>query len=163
MIFWNIIDQQIICNILLNCLLTTINYCCCSATQLCLTLCDPMYCCTSGIPISPSPGACSNSCPFNQWCHPTSSSSVMPFSSCLQSFPASGSFQMSQLFASGGQSIGVSASASVLPINIQDWFPLGVTGVTSLQSKGILKTLLQHHSSKASVLRCSALFMMEKP
>ena len=74
---------------------------------------------------SPTPGAYSNSCPLSQWCHPTISSSVIPCSSCLQSFPASRSFQMSQLFASGGQSIGVSASASVLPMNIQDWFPLG--------------------------------------
>ena len=77
---------------------------------------------------SPTPRACSNSCPSSQWCHPTISSSVVPFSSCLQSFPASGSFQMTQFFASGGQSIGVSASASVLPMNIQDWFPLGWTG-----------------------------------
>jgi len=84
---------------------------------------------------SPTPGACSNSCPLSWWCHPTISSSVIPFSSCLQSFPASGSFQMSQFFASGGQSIGVSASASVLPMNIQDWFPLGWTGLISLQSK----------------------------
>ena len=81
------------------------------------------------------PGACSNSCPSSQWCHPTISSSIIPFSSCLQSFPASGSFQMSQLFTSGGQSIGTSASASVLPMNIQDWFPLGLTGLISLLSK----------------------------
>ena len=74
---------------------------------------------------SPTPEACSNSCPQSRWCHPTISSSVIPFSSCLQSFPASGSFPMSRLFTSGGQSIGVSASASVLPMNIQDWFPLG--------------------------------------
>ena len=79
----------------------------------------------------------SDSCPLSRWCHPTISSSVVPFSSCPQSFPASGSFQMSQLFASGGQSIGVSASASVLPKNIQDWFPLGWTGLISLQSKGL--------------------------
>ena len=74
---------------------------------------------------SPTPGACSNSCPSSRWCHPTISSSVLPFSSCLQSFPASGSFQMSQLFASGGQSTGASASASVLLMNIQNWSPLG--------------------------------------
>ena len=86
---------------------------------------------------SPSPRACSNSCPLRQWCHPTISSSVIPFSSCLQSSPASGSFQMSQLFASGGQSIGVWASTSVFPMNIQDWFPLGWTGWISLQSKGL--------------------------
>ena len=82
------------------------------------------------------------------------------FSSCLQSFPASGSFQMSQFFTSGGQSIEVSASASVLPINIQDWFPLGWTGWISLLSKELL-SLLQHHNSKASVLQCSALFMVQ--
>ena len=85
---------------------------------------------------SQAPGACSYSCPLNQWCHPTISSSAVPFSSCLQSFPASGSFLMSRLFMSGGQSIGASASASVLPINIQDWFPLRLTGWISLQSKG---------------------------
>ena len=85
---------------------------------------------------SPTPGANSNSCLLSWWCHPTISSSVIPFS-CPQSFPASGSFQMSQLFASGGQSIGASASASVLPVNIQDWFPLGLTGLISLQSKGL--------------------------
>ena len=86
---------------------------------------------------SSSPRPCSNSCPLSQWCHPTISFSVIPFSSCLQSFPESGSFPMSQFFASGGQSIGVSASASVLPMNIQDWFPLGLTGMISLQSKGL--------------------------
>ena len=78
---------------------------------------------------SPTPKACLNSCPSSRWCHPTISSSVVPFSSHLQSFPASGSFPVSQFFASGGQSIGVSASASVLPVNIQDWFPLGWTGL----------------------------------
>ena len=87
--------------------------------------------------LSPTPGVYSNSCPLNQWCHPTISSSVFPFSSHLQSFPASGSFQMSQFFTSGGQSIGVSASASVLPMNVQNWFPLGWTGWISLQSKGL--------------------------
>ena len=84
-----------------------------------------------------SPGVCSNSCPLSQWCHPTISSSVAPFSSCPQSFPASGSFPISQLFASAGQSIGASALASVLPMNIQDWSPLGLTGLISLQSKGL--------------------------
>ena len=79
----------------------------------------------------------SNSCPLSQWCHPTISSSVVPFSSCLQSFPESGSFQMSQLFTSVCQSIRASASASVLPMNTQDWFPLGWTGWISLQSKGL--------------------------
>ena len=86
---------------------------------------------------SATPEACSNSCPSSRWCHPTISSSVVPFSSCLQSFPASGSFPMSWLFASGGQSIGASASESVFPINIQDWFLLGWTGLISLQSKGL--------------------------
>ena len=86
---------------------------------------------------SPTPGIYSNSCPLSQWCHPTISSSVVPFSSCLQSFPASGSFQMSQLFVSGGQSIGISASTSVLPTNTQDWSPIGWTGWISLQSKGL--------------------------
>ena len=81
---------------------------------------------------SPTPGACSNSCPSSRWYHPTISLSVVPFSSCLQSFPASGSSLMSQFFTSGGQSIGASASASVLPMNIQDWFPLGWTGLISM-------------------------------
>ena len=90
---------------------------------------------------TPTPRACSNSCPLSRWCHPTISSSVVPFSSCLQSFPASGSFPMSQLFASGGQSIGASASASALPKSIQDWFLLGLTGLISLQSKGLSRVL----------------------
>ena len=86
---------------------------------------------------SPTPGVCSNSCPLSRWCHPAISSSVVPFSSCLQSSPASGSFPMSQFFASGGQSIRVSALASVLLMNIQDWFPWGWTGCIFLQSKGL--------------------------
>ena len=86
---------------------------------------------------STTPEACSNSCSLSQWCHPTISSSVIPFSSCLQSFPASGSFPMSQFFPLCSQSTGVSASASVLPMNIQDWFPLGWTSWISLQSKGL--------------------------
>ena len=98
---------------------------------------------------SPTPGACSNSCPSSRWCHPTISSSIIPFSSHFQSFPASGSFQMSQCFASGGQSIGVSASISVLPMNIQDLFPLGWTGFISLQPKGLSRvfstTTVQKH------------------
>ena len=85
---------------------------------------------------SPTPRVYSNPCPLSQWCHPAISSSVIPFSTCLQSLPASGSFQMSQLFASSGQSIGASASASVFPVNSQGWFPLGLIGLTSLQSKG---------------------------
>ena len=98
---------------------------------------------------SPTLRAYSNSCPSSWWCHPTISSSVVPFSSSLQSFPASGSFPMSQFFASGSQSTGVSASASVLPMNIQDWFPLGFTGWISLQSKGVSRvfsnTTVQKH------------------
>ena len=98
---------------------------------------------------SPTPRACSNSCPLSQWYHSTISSSVVPFSSCLQSFPASGSFPMSQFFASGGQSIGISASPSVLPMNIQDWFPLWLTSWISLQSKGLSRvfsnTTVQKH------------------
>ena len=98
---------------------------------------------------SPAPRACSNSCPLSWWYHPTISSSVVPFSSSLQSFPASGSFQMSQFFAPGGQSIGVSASTSVLPMNIQDWFPLGSTSWISLQSEGLSRvfsnTTVQKH------------------
>ena len=107
-----------------------------------------------------TPRGCSNSCPSSQWCPPTISSFVVPFSSCPQSFPKSGSFQTSQLFASGSQSIGVSASTSVLPMNTQDWFPLGWTGWISLQSKG-LKSLPQHHSSKGSILRRSAFFTVQ--
>ena len=98
---------------------------------------------------SSTPGVYSNSCPSRQWCHPSISPSVVPFSSCPQSFLASGSFQVSQLFASGGQTIGVSASRSVLPMNIQDWFPLGWTGWISLQSKGLSRvfsnTTFQKH------------------
>jgi len=98
---------------------------------------------------SPTPRVYSNSCPLSQWCHPTISSSVVPFSSRLQSFPASGSFQMSHFLTSGGQSIGVSASVSVLPMNIQDWFPLGWTSWISLQSKGLSRvssnTTFQKH------------------
>ena len=98
---------------------------------------------------SPTPRACSKSCPLSQWYHPTISFSVVPLSSCLQSFPASGSFPVSQFFTSGDQSIGASASASVLPMNIQDWFPLGLTGLMSLQSKGLSRvfsnTIVQKH------------------
>ena len=109
---------------------------------------------------SPTPGVCSNSCPSCQWCHPTISSSIVPLSSHLRSFPASGSFPMSQLFAWGGQSTGASASASVLPVNIQYRLPLGWPGWISLQSKGLFKSLLQHHSSKASILQRSAFFIV---
>ena len=98
---------------------------------------------------SPTPRACSNSCSLSQWCHPTILSSVVPFSSCLQSFLASGSFLMSQLFTSGYQSTGASVSASVLPMNSQDLFSLGLTGWISLQSKGLSRvfsnTTVQKH------------------
>ena len=98
---------------------------------------------------SPTPRVYSNPCPLSQWCHPSISSSVIPFSSCLQSFPASGSFQISQFFTSGSQSIGVSASASVLPMDTQDWSPLRWTGWISLQSKGLSRvfsnTTVQNH------------------
>ena len=98
---------------------------------------------------SPTPGVYSNSCPLSQWCHPTISSSVVPFSSCLQSFPASESFPISQFFTSGGQSIGASAWTSVLAVNIQDWFHLGLTGLISLQSKVLSRvfsnTAVQRH------------------
>ena len=104
---------------------------------------------------SPTPRVYPNSCPLSRWCHPTISSSVVPFFSYLQSFPASGSFQMSQLFASGVQTIGVAASTLVLLMNTQDQFPLGWTGLISLQG------LIQHHSSKASILRCSAFFIVQ--
>ena len=98
---------------------------------------------------SPTPGVYSNSCPLSWWCHPNTSSSVVPFSSRLQSFPASGSFPMSQFFRLGSQTIGVSASTSVFPMNIQDWLPLGWTGLISLQSKGLSRdfsnTTIQKH------------------
>ena len=125
-------------------------------TQSCPTLCDAMDCSTPCLSITNSQSllklmSLESVMPSNHLilCH--------PLSSCLQSFPASGSFAMSQFFASGGQSTGASASASVLPMNIQDWFPLGFTSLISLQSK----SLLQHHSSKASILQCSAFFMVQ--
>ena len=111
---------------------------------------------------SPPPRACSNSCLLSWWCHPTISSSVDLFFPCLLSFPASGSFPMSWLFASGSQSTGASASASVLPMNIQDWFPLVRIGwFDFLAVQGNLKSLFQHYSLKASVLWCSAFFMVQ--
>ena len=109
----------------------------------------------------PTPGVYSNSCPLSRWCHPTISSSVIPFSSCLQSFSASGPFQMSQLFTLGGQSIGVSASISFFPMNTQDWSPLRMEWLDLLAVQGTLKNLLQHHSSKASILWHSALFIVQ--
>ena len=120
---------------------------------------------------SPTPGVCSNSCPLSQWCHPTISSSVVP-SSCLQSFPASGSSPMSQFFASVGQSIGASASASVLPVTIQDWSPLGWTGLMSLPSKGLSRVFFnttvqkqQFFSTQLSLWSNSHIhtWLLEKP
>ena len=121
-----------------------------SVTQSCLTLYDPHELQDPRPPCpSPTPGVQPNPCPSSRWCHPTISSSVVPFSSCPQSLPASESFPMSQLFTSGGQSIGVSASASVLPMNTQDWSPLEWTGWISLQSKGLSRvfsnTTVQKH------------------
>ena len=118
-----------------------------SIAQLCLTL--RLHGLQHARPSCPSltPRVYSNSCPLCWWCHPTISSSVIPFSSCLQSFPASGSFPVSQLFASHGQSVGVSASVSVLPMNIQGWFPLGLTGsfrIDLLSAKGTLRSFLHH-------------------
>ena len=119
-----------------------------------------------------SPGVCSNSCPLNMWCHPTIALLVVPFSSSLQSFPDSGSFPMSGLFASGGQSIGASASASVLPMNIQGWFPLELTGLMSLQSKGLSRvfsniTVQKHQffSAQPSLWFNSSIctWLLEKP
>ena len=109
---------------------------------------------------SPTPGAYPNLCPLSQWCHPTISSSVIPFSSCFQSFPTSEFFQMSQLFASGGQSIGASPSTSVLPINTQD-ISFRMDWLDLLEVQGTLKSFLQHHSSKASILWRSAFFIVQ--
>ena len=122
-----------------------------SVAQSCLTLWDPMNCSTPGLPVHHQlpEFTQTNPCPLSQWCHSTIPSSVVPFSSCPQSLPASKSFPMSQLFAWGGQSIGVSASASVLPMNTQDWSPLGWTGWISLQFKGLSRvfsnTTVQKH------------------
>ena len=128
-----------------------------SVPHSCPTLSDPMNYSTPGLPVHHQLRACSNSCPTSHWWHPTISSSVVPFSSCLQSFSASGSFPMSQFFTSGGQSIGASASASVPSMNIQDWFPLGLTGLI-LQSKELsrvfLNTTVQKH-------QCSAFFIVQ--
>ena len=142
-----------------------------SSVTSCATLCHPMDCMQhTRLPCpSPTPGAYSNSCPLSRWCYPAISPSVVPFSSCPQSVSASESFPMSQLFVWGGQSIGVSASVSILPMNTQDWSPLGWTGWISfrmdwldlLAVQGTLTSLLQHHSSKASILRCSAFFIVQ--
>ena len=127
--------------------------CCCSVTQLCLTFWDPIDCRMSGFSVPHYLSVCSNSCLLSRWCHPTISSSVPPFPSCPQTFPASGSFPMSQLFESGRQKIRASASASVLPVNIQGWFPFRLTGLVSLQSKGLSRvfssTIQKHQFFKA--------------
>ena len=109
---------------------------------------------------SPTPGVYSNSCPLSWWCHPTISCSAVPLSSCPQSFPAPVSFEMNQFFASGGQSIGFSASVSVLPMNIQDWFPLGWTGWISLQAKG-LSRVFSNTTVQTSILWHSAFFIVQ--
>ena len=128
--------------------------CCCSVTKSYLTLCDPIDCSSPALHYVP---VCSNSCPLSRWCHPTITSSIVPFS-CLQYSTASKSSLMSRLFELGGQSIGASASASVLPMNIQGWFRLGLTGLISLFSKGLSKifssTTIQKHL-------CSAFFMAQ--
>ena len=124
--------------------------CCCSVAKSCPTLCCPMNCIMASFPVLlclPEPAQIH--VPLSQWCYPAVSFSVNPFSSCLQFFPAWDSFPMSQLFASGGQSIGVSATASVLPKSIQGWLPLGLTGLISLQSKGLSKVF-----SSTTVWKC---------
>ena len=138
----------------------------------CLTLSDPTDCSMPGFPVHHQLPEPTQTRPLSQWCHPTISSSVVPFSSCLQSFPVSGSFQMSQFFPSGGQSIGVSVSASVLPMNNQDWFPLGWTGWISLLSKGLSRvfsntTVQKHHffGTQLSLWSNSdiCIWLLEKP
>ena len=130
-------------------------------TQSCLTLWphEPQY----ARPPCPSPtaGVHSNPCPLSQWCHPTIPSSVIPFSSCSQSFPESGSFQMNQLSTSGGQSIGVSASTSVLPMNTQDWSPLGWAVWISLQSKGLSRVFSNNTVKKYQVFWRSDFFIVQ--
>ena len=129
----------------------------------CVQLWDPMDCSTPGFPVHYQHPELAHSCSLSQWCHPTISFSVVPFSSCFQYFPTPGSFPMCQFFASGGQSIGVSALASILPMNIQDWLnqTFWIDWFDLLAVQGTLKSLLQHHSSKASILRCSAFFTVQ--
>ena len=130
-----------------------------SVAQSCPTL-QPLELQHTRLPCpSSTPGTCSNPCPSSQWFHPIISSSFTPFYSFLQSFPASGSFPMSQFFASGVQSTGVSALASVLPMNIQDWFRIDWFDLLAVQ--GTLKRLLQHHSSKETIFRPSTLFIVQ--
>ena len=136
------------------------------------TLCDPMDCSTPGFPVHHHSSTCSNSHPSKWWCHPTISSSLIPFSSCLPSFLASGSFPMSQFFILGGQSIEASASASVLSMNSKDWFPLELTGWISLKSKGLSRvfsntTLQKYQLFSAQLLLWSNshihTWLLEKP
>ena len=145
-----------------------------SVAQLCPTLCDPTDCSTPGFLPCPSPTlrASTNPCPLSRWCHPTISSSVVPFSSCPQSFPTSGSFPVGQLFTSSGQNNGASALASVFPVNIQDWFPLKWTGLIFLQPKGLWRvfsdTIVQKHqffSAQLSLWSNSHIhtWLLEKP
>ena len=135
-------------------------YQCSSVAQSCETLCDSMDCSIRGLPVHHQLSELAQTRRWCWWCQPTISSSVVPFFSCLQSFPASGSFPVSQFFTSGGQSTEVSASASVFPMNIQDWFPLGWTGWISLQSE-TLNSLFQQHGSKASILWCLPFFIAQ--
>ena len=147
--------------------------CCCSVAKLCLTLWDPVHCSTPGLPVpSPTPRACLNSSQLSQWCHPAISCSVVPLSSSLQFFPASWSFPVSHFFASGGQNIGASASASVLPMNIQGWFTLELTGLNSLLSKELVRvlsstTIQKHQFFSAQPSLCSNSYihtrLLEKP
>ena len=133
-----------------------------SVTHLCSTLCNTMDCSTPGLPVHHQTlRVYSNSCPLIWWCHPTISFPVFPFSSNLQSFPASGSFSMSQFFASGGQRIGVSALASVLPMNIQEWFPLVWTGWISLQSKGLSRVFSNATVQRHQFFRRSTFFTVQ--
>ena len=134
--------------------------CCCSVTKSYPTLCDPIDSSTTGSsgPHYLSPGVCPSPCALSRWCHPTVSSSIAIFSSCPQSFPPSGSFQMSQLFTSGGQRIGASVSGSTLSMNIQGWLSLGLTVLISWET---LKSLVQHHNLKASFLPCPSFFMVQ--
>ena len=124
-------------------------HCCCSVTKLCPTLCNSINCSTPGFPVLHYLPECSNACPLSWGCHQTILSSITPFSSCPQPFPASESFSASQFFASGGQNIGASDSASVFPMNIQGWFLLGSAGLIFLQSKGFSRvfssTTIQKH------------------
>ena len=148
--------------VLISAVLQSDSVFCCLVTKLCWNLCDPMGCnihtrflCP---PLCPRFG--SYSCPLSQGCYPIISSSAAPFSFCLQSFPASGSFSMSELFESGGQRIGASASASVLPVNIQVWFLLGLTSLIFLLSRGVSR-VFQHHNLKASILCHSTFFVTQ--